>query len=97
MSAAIKVLEEIRDSYIRENCQTFNDGHWVGTAKQQEYVSELNDLIQIIKVREALTGASHEAIAAYRPKTNIFSRPECTFNYCPNPSGCVAGCASPRV
>lgn len=67
MSGAVKVIEEIRDRYIRENCQTFNDGHWVGTARQQEYVSELDDLIEILKTREALMGTSHEAIAAYKP------------------------------
>lgn len=51
---AIKVIEEIRDNYIRENCQTFNDGHWVGTARQQEYVSELDDLMEVLKLRAAL-------------------------------------------
>lgn len=97
MKDAIKVIKEIRDSYIRENCQTFNDGHWGGTPKQQEYVSELDDLIEILKNREALMGTSHEAIAAYRPKGNIFGRPECIFNYCPDPNGCSAACASPKA
>jgi hypothetical protein len=45
LEEAIRIIEKMRDDYIREHCQTFNDGHWVGTNAQQEHVSTLDDII----------------------------------------------------
>jgi hypothetical protein len=29
-------------------------------------------------------------LVAEQPKAEVYSRPECTFNYCPNPEWCKA-------
>jgi hypothetical protein len=35
--------------------------------------------------------------AADTPETEAFSRPECIWNYCPNPEGCQTACKHPGV
>lgn len=48
-SPAVRCVEKMRDDYIREHCQTFNDGHWVASDKQREYVGYLDDVIETLK------------------------------------------------
>jgi hypothetical protein len=47
---AIALIEKRRDSYIKENCgYDGNGGHWWGTTAQEEYVSELDDIIELLR------------------------------------------------
>jgi hypothetical protein len=54
---AVRIIEKMRDDYIREHCQTFNDGHWVGTNAQNEHVSTLDGIISALSLEVNKEGA----------------------------------------
>lgn len=59
VALAIKLIEQRRENYIRENCHTCaNGGWWSGTAAQEEYVAELDDIIEMLRTA-ATKGDDH--------------------------------------
>jgi hypothetical protein len=46
---AIKLIEQLRDEYIGEHCQSYPDGHYVSTQAQNEYIGYLEDILQLLR------------------------------------------------
>jgi hypothetical protein len=46
---AINLIEQLRDEYIGEHCQSYPDGHYVSTPAQNEYIGYLEDIIQLLR------------------------------------------------
>jgi len=61
VSLAIKLIEKRRETYIRENCKSIgNGGDWEGTVAQEEYVSELDDIIEMLRREQVAAVAGGE-------------------------------------